>query len=147
MGDGGAWAAPYRASQVKFVTDLSDKDGKSLLKFVRVGEKGQPLRSYTTCCGTQVTNCVFPQMIALNANGIKNADGSSYRPREIPMNLNKKHSFDPDVVPKPNHSTAPIPMTLKFAQLILNPFDRSMAKHKEFFPSKEEAAIVPITWE
>ena len=83
-GDGGAWVVPYKASQLKFATELSDKEGKSLIKFVRVGENGESKRSYTTCCGTLFTGFVLPQVIALNRNAIKNIDGSSFELTEVP---------------------------------------------------------------
>eukprot|EP00591_Stephanopyxis_turris_P000459 CAMPEP_0195523576 /NCGR_PEP_ID=MMETSP0794_2-20130614/22832_1 /TAXON_ID=515487 /ORGANISM="Stephanopyxis turris, Strain CCMP 815" /LENGTH=163 /DNA_ID=CAMNT_0040653599 /DNA_START=66 /DNA_END=554 /DNA_ORIENTATION=+ len=105
---GGVCACPYAASQLEFLSELSSSDGTSKLKFVRVGDKGKALRSYTTCCGTQMTNFILPGLIVFNQNGIKNADGSSFESAKPVLNIEAYHAFDPSTVPEPKHATHPV---------------------------------------
>ena len=145
--DGGVCAAPYSVGNVEFSTDLSDDvNGKSKLKFVRVGEKGKNYRCYTTCCGTQMTNCTFPRLIVFNRNGIKYADGIRYEPGGEVLNILMKDAFDPSTVPKPNHPKEPTYWTFLFMKTMLNPFGKKYGK-KELYPNECEDEIVPITWE
>ena len=144
---GGACTSPYAASQIEFVTPLSDGDGKSLLKFVKVGEKGSPWRCYTTCCGSQMTQVVFPKMIAFNTNGIKNKDGTKYIPPPIIYNNNAQHAFDPPSVPEPKVGTLRhFSYFLKFAwNGLINPMGKKLTE-KELFPDNSDVEVVPITW-
>ncbi|CAB9526235.1 expressed unknown protein [Seminavis robusta] len=142
--DGGACVSPYAAENVEFTTGLSDTDGNSMLKFVKVGEEGSAWRCSTTCCGTQMTNCVFPGWIAFNRNGIKNEDGSKYDPEII--NVFKSCSFDPKSVPEPSHETLPdgwfdVFMTKATGSTKLKDL------YPELFPKEADITdIVPITW-
>ena len=84
-------------------------------------------------------------MIGLNGNAIKNLDGSSYEPAEVPVNIHKGSSFDPESVPKPNYSIMPISIPMKLLGVVFNPFGEKF-DYKELFPPKEEVDIIPITW-
>ena len=147
---GGACASPYAASQIEFLTPLSSsKDGKSLLKFVKVGEKGSAWRCYTTCCGSQMTQVVFPKMIVFNTNGIKNKDGSKYVPPPTVYNTNAQHAFDPPSVPEPKVGTMRlIYYTFQFMwNGLINPMGKKLTE-KELFPdNNSDVEVVPITWE
>ena len=149
---GGVCASPYAAGQVKVLTPLStsdpssDGDTSSKLKFVRVGENGRIWRSYTTCCGTQLANMAKPGMIVLNRNAIYNQDGTKYEPREIPLNINKKHAFDPDSVPKPSHDVAPPSVAFKFVKNIANPFGARFKDVPELFPAVDAVEVMPVSW-
>lgn len=142
---GGACASPYSAGQVEFITDLSDETGTSKLKFVRVGDGGKAFRSYTTCCGSQMTNCVFPRLVVFNRNGIKNADGTQFEPAGEVLNIQKNNAFDPSAVPEPSHPTGSFLFAMKFLAPVLNPFGKKL-KNQELFPEDSATEIVPITW-
>ena len=149
---GGACASPFTAGQVEFLDGcLSSKDTdgseSSRLKFVRIGDKGQAWRSYTTCCGTQMTNCVFPKHIVFNRNGIKNEDSTPYQPTGTVLNIQKDNAFHPAFVPEPNHPTAPFSMTAKFMWGMMNPIGKPFEGYDELLPGVGNADIVPITWE
>lgn len=141
---GGACASPYAGHQVHFCTPLSTEEGKSKLKFVRY-ENGKAWRCYTTCCGSQMTNCIFPGLVVFNRNGIKNADGTPYEPPHEVLNIQKANAFDPEAVPEPSHNTGPTSYTYKFLWPVVNPFSKKI-KTSELFPDSSEAAIVPMTW-
>jgi hypothetical protein len=114
--------------------------------FVSAGDKGTLCRAYTTCCGSQVINAIFPKLVVLNLNGIKNSDGSKYEaPNQPLLNVNTKDAFDPSAVPEPKHKTAPFPAMLKFMGTMLNPFSKKL-KNKEALPDASKAEVVPITW-
>ena len=145
---GGSCPSAYKASQVEFCDGcLSDAEtGTSRLKFVRLGEAGEAWRSYTTCCGTQMTQCVMGGLIVLNRNGIRNEDGSKYKPKKLPLNIQKGVAFEPSKVPEPNHETAPASYVPLFMWPAINPFGKKLTQ-KELFPDKSETEMVPITWE
>lgn len=137
----------YPSNRVEFTTDLSE-NGESLLQFVCVGDEGVPYRCYTKCCGSQVNNATFPQLIAMNANGVLNADGSKHDRGEV-LNIKVSDSFTPDLVPEPNHQTLTTGVLLGFVSRLMNPAHPKKLdkRYKELFVDKSECEVVPITWE
>lgn len=145
--NGGCTGALYTSSQIQFITPLS-KDGQSLLSYVKVGEKGDIHRAFTTCCNTQMNNCLFGNLVCFNLHCIKEKDGSAFAPATTPPNVCCKYAFEEakDKIPQPRYSLAPISWLAKFALAVLNPFATSIKKqHPELNPT--EAEVVPITWE
>ena len=156
---GGVAISAFKANQVEFCTDLSEK-----LEFVRVGDNGEAWRSYTTCCGTQVTNFVTPKFIVLNRNAIAanveitkedesnitttSATAAVMDNDNTILNIQKKDAFDPTAVPEPSHETTPKLYTMKFIFSVVNPCgSKKLQQYKELFPPTNEfAEVVPITW-
>jgi len=144
---GGAAVLIYPSNRVEFTTDLSE-NGQSLLKFIRVGEDGTPYRCYTKCCGSQLNNAIFPNLIAINSNGVLNPDGTKYDRGHV-LNVKVSESFDPAMFPEPKHDTITPGMLVAFLTRLMNPahpkpFDK---RYKELFPEPSECEVVPITWE
>lgn len=137
----------YPSNRVEFTTDLSE-NGESLLKFIRVGEEGTPYRCYTKCCGSQLNNAIFPNLIAINTNGVLNPDGTKYEQGKV-LNVKVSESFDPAMVPEPKHDTITPGILVAFLSRLMNPahpkpFNK---RYKELFPDPSECEVVPITWE
>jgi hypothetical protein len=141
-------AAVFSAGQCEFLTDLSSEDGStSKLKFALVGEDGKFFRSYVSCCGTQLTNSLFPKGIGLTRNNIVEKDGSAYEPKEDVTSVQSGNGFvDKSLIPDPKHDSYPLLMMVRFAATTQNPFGKSF-EQKELYPVRSEAEIVPVTWE
>lgn len=138
----------YCASEIEFPSGLSDKDGSSLLKFVKVGEKGECHRTYTACCGTTMTNALFGRWVAFNRNCVKNPDGTPYKaPADVP-NVKVKWAFDPEKVPGPKVQIVHPILMAKIVGQMVNPLSPSLFnRYPELLGDPDEAEMVPITWE
>eukprot|EP00547_Thalassionema_nitzschioides_P002378 CAMPEP_0194199618 /NCGR_PEP_ID=MMETSP0156-20130528/573_1 /TAXON_ID=33649 /ORGANISM="Thalassionema nitzschioides, Strain L26-B" /LENGTH=233 /DNA_ID=CAMNT_0038924541 /DNA_START=66 /DNA_END=767 /DNA_ORIENTATION=- len=144
---GGAAVMMYPSNRVEFTTDLSE-NGESLLQFITVDEKGVPYRCYTKCCGSQMNNAIFPQLIAFNANGVLNLDGNKHDRGDV-TNIRASFAFDEEKVPERKHKTDPAGVLFGLIIRLMNPFHPKKfdKRYKELFPDKSETETVPITWE
>jgi hypothetical protein len=90
----------YKTDNIEPPLDAMDK-----LNFVKVGEGGQNVRSYTKCCNTMVQGAggaEFPvNARPINRLNIKNEDGTPYVSSKPVFHHFVKHAFDPAVVPEP----------------------------------------------
>ena len=129
---------------------LAVSDGELNLGCLRVGPKGKSVRKYAKCCGTQV-GVVEKAFIALGLNSLytNKECTDKYIPREPVVNVMKKYAFDPEKVPEPSHSVAPLLGILKFLAVLINPFGPSTKQEilDKFAVNHTEAEEVPITWE
>jgi hypothetical protein len=130
----------FAASALEFPKDIAGK-----LSFVKVGDKGKVIRSYTNCCGTQCSNCIFPRMCVMIRTGIYEADGTTPFAPEV-FNGNAKYAFDPSIVPEPKMDTVPYSFMFSFVKAIVNPFAAKF-QQTELFPDVSTVEAVPITWE
>ena len=129
---------------------LAVSDGELNLGSLRVGPKGKSLRKYAKCCGTQI-GVVEKAFITLGLNSLytNKECTDKYVPREPVANCMKKYAFDPEKVPEPSYSFAPVGAMLKFLAVLINPFGPSTRKDilDKFAVDHAEAEEVPITWE
>lgn len=117
---------------------------------LKVGAKGKAGRLYVKCCGTQlgvVQKAFFT--LALNSLYVNEECTNKYTPQTPLVHFMKRYAFDPEKVPEPSYSIAPLGGTLKFLSVLINPFGPSTKKEIsekfEFDPAETEE--VPITWE
>ena len=118
--NGGVAKAFYYTKDVEF----SDDNPAEQIQFLKLGETGKNVRSYTRCCGTQLNTAggrSFPAGFRpFNRNCITNADGSRYNPDPAGvLNLFKAKAFEPEKVPKPNGGLAIVPFLAGFVARIL----------------------------
>lgn len=129
---------------------LAVSDGELNLGCLRVGPKGKSVRKYAKCCGTQL-GVVEKAFIALGLNSLytNKECTDKYIPREPVVNVMKKYAFDPEKVPEPSYSVAPLLGILKFLAVLINPFGPSTKQEilDKFAVNHTEAEEVPITWE
>jgi hypothetical protein len=143
--NGGVAITLFPASRIEFLAPLSAEDGTSKLNFIRVGDRGKAFRSYTTCCGSQMTCGCFPTLIGFNRAGIKNADGAPYEPTDS-VNVMASHSYDASLVPEPKSNHVPFDLTtLNTVVTLLNPFG-SKFKEKELYPDNADTEVLNVTW-
>jgi hypothetical protein len=156
-GNGGVAKAFYDMKDVEFTSDNPAEQ----LAFVKLGDEGKNVRSYTRCCGTQLQTAggrSFPAAFRpFNRNCITNADGSKYDPDPgRVLNVFKAKAFDPGKVPKPNGGLAAAPILAGFAAKILGYRLFGLGADSALEPEKEQVfrvhgsqvtEIVPITWE
>jgi hypothetical protein len=156
-GNGGVAKAFYNMKDVEF----SGENPAGQLEFLKLGDAGKNVRSYTRCCGTQLQTAggrSFPAAFRpFNRNCITNADGSKYNPDpdRVP-NLFKAKAFDPGKVPKPNGGLAVVPFLAGFVGNILGYRFFGLGADPAMEPEKEQVfrvhgsqvtETVPITWE
>ena len=156
-GNGGVAKAFFYLKDVEF----NDRDPAEQLEFVKLGEAGRNVRSYTRCCGTQLNTAggrSFPAPFRpFNRNCIANPDGSAYSPDPANiMNILKAKAFEPEKVPQPNGGLASVPILGGFVARILGykffgfGADSTMGEEKErvyMVHGSEVSEVVPITWE
>ena len=156
-GNGGVAKAFFDMSNV----ELNDDDPAKQLQFLKLGERGINVRSYTRCCGTQLQTAggrSFPAAFRpFNRNCITNPDGSRYDPDPATvLNIFKAKAFEPDKVPKPNGGLAAVPLLTGFVARILGykllglGVDATMSEAKERVfrvHGSQVEEVVPITWE
>ena len=153
--NGGVAKAFYDMKDVEFVGD----DPAGQLAFVKLGDDGKNVRSYTRCCGTQLQTAggrSFPAAFRpFNRNCITNADGSKYDPDGV-LNIFKAKSFDPEKVPQPNGHLAAVPFLASFVTKILGYKFFGVGNDSDLEPEKDQvfrvhgsqvSETVPITWE
>ena len=124
--------------------------GELIIGCLKVGPKGKSIRKYAKCCGTQL-GVVEKAFIVLGLNSLYTNQECTdkYVPREPVVNILKKYAFDPEKVPEPSYSIAPLGRTLKFLSVLITPFGPSTEKEilDKFLVDPAEAEEVPITWE
>lgn len=142
-----AAGAFFLPNQVELLTPMESFPS---LGCVKVGPNGKAVRLYLQCCGTQL-GVVHKAFWALNANCLyADEQGTQpYAPKEPKHHMMKKFAFDPEQVPEPNHSTAPLGVILKFVGILVNPFGPTTGKDllEKFSVDPSSAEEVPITWE
>lgn len=127
--------------------------------YVKVGEKGKAVRSYTKCCGTQAFTSGMPVPISyrhFNRNCIYNEDGTKYIPDDPVPNIMLSYAFvDPSVIsaetPKYNYIPLSllgllVPDMIK-TMLGLSDMGKMANEPAMFFKPEDVDEIVPITWE
>jgi hypothetical protein len=150
----GAAKAFYWLSDVDVVDDVK-------LSFIKVGEKGRIVRSYTKCCNTMLNTASGKKFPAgfrpFNRNCIQNADGTQYNPPNV-LNGMAKNAFDPATVPAPKVAGLPLCGTkaslCKFVTGICYmkcgccPSGIGKNTGEAFWKDPREVTeMVPITWE
>ena len=126
--------------------------------YIKVGENGKVVRSYTKCCGTQAFTSGMPIPLSyrhFNRNCIYNEDGTKYIPKDPVPNLMLSYAFvDPSVVSEtPKYNYIPlsllgvvVPNMIK-TMLGLADMGKMADEPSMFFKSEDVDEIVPINWE
>jgi hypothetical protein len=153
--DSGAAKAFYYLTNVDILSDNPEEK----LGFVKVGDRGKIVRSYTKCCNTVLNTAggkKFPAGFRpFNRNCIYNSDGSKFDPPAA-LNIMAEASFNPALVPEPKHKEIPLCSSLlcRFASGICANkcccCDAGYGHHREGVFMKDPrdvTEIVPITWE
>jgi hypothetical protein len=124
------------------------------LSYFKVGDAGENIRSYTTCCGTLFNTAGGKQFSRaarpLTRNNIQNSDGSPYVSTETPTDVLTKHAYEDYALPE-GHFEGPSPAVMAgFSCLVPIPDDdAARAKYDQswFKVGAEVNEVVPITWE
>ena len=126
--------------------------------YIKVGENGKVVRSYTKCCGTQAFTSGMPIPLSyrhFNRNCIYNEDGTKYIPKDPVPNLMLSYAFvDPSVVSEtPKYNYIPlsllgvvVPNMIK-TMLGLADMGKMVDEPSMFFKPEDVDEIVPINWE
>jgi len=157
---------PMRAIRAKAFfylknVEFSDDRPAEQLQFLKLGDTGKNVRSYTRCCGTLLNTAggrAFPAGFRpFNRNCITNPDGSKYNPDPASIvNIMKASAFEPEKVPEPNTVLASVPVLAGFVARILGyklfglGIDSTMGEEKErafMVDGAEVTEAVPITWD
>jgi hypothetical protein len=123
------------------------------LAYLKVGDEGENIRSYTTCCGTLFNTAGgkrFPLAgRPLTRNNIQNSDGSPYVSPETPTDVSTQHAHDDYTLPEPNFEGASPAAMAGFSAITPVPDDAACAKYDQswFKVGSEVNEVVPITWE
>jgi hypothetical protein len=123
------------------------------LAYLKVGDDGENIRSYTTCCGTLFNTTggkSFPFAARpLTRNNIQNSDGSPYVSPETPTDVLTKDAYNDYTLPEPNFEGDSPAAIAGFAALTPLPDDAALAKYDQswFKVGSEVNEVVPITWE
>jgi hypothetical protein len=127
---------------------------KGELTYFKVGESGENIRSYTTCCGTLFNSAggkqFSPAARPLTRNNIQNSDGSPYVSTETPTDVLTKHAYDDYTLPEGHFEGASPAVMAGFSGLVALPDDdAARAKYDQswFKVGAEVNEVVPITWE
>jgi hypothetical protein len=142
--NGGAGKAFFR------LEDIELPEGG--LTYLKVGENGEKIRSYTTCCGTLFNTAggkQFPKAARpLTRNNIQNSDSSPYVSPETPTDVNTKYAYDDYTLPEPHFEGMSPATRAGFSALGPQPDDAECAKYDQswFKGSAEVNEVVPITW-
>jgi hypothetical protein len=121
------------------------------LAYFKLGDDGENIRSYTTCCGTLFNSTggkQFPKDARpLTRNNIQNSDGSPYVSTETPTDVLTKFAFD-DSTPPEGHFEGMSPAVMAAFPLLVSS-DEASAKYNQswFKVGAEVNEVVPITWE
>jgi hypothetical protein len=125
------------------------------LAYLKVGDGGEKIRSYTTCCGTLFNTSggkCFPKAARpLTRNNIRNTDGSPYVSTETPTDVLTKYTYGDYTLPE-GHFEGPSPAVMAgFSRLAPLSKDDTAAHakyHQSWFKVGAEVnEVVPITWE
>ena len=127
------------------------------LGYVKIGEHGKFLRSYTKCCGTQAfvagNNLPFSYR-HFNRNCLYNEDGTRFEPEvhNIP-NIMVSYAFDPTVIDEPKYNYVPlanlwmiVSSTIK-TKLGMESIGKIADEPSMLVKAQEYDEVVPITWE
>jgi len=129
------------------------QEGGAGLSFLKVGDDGENIRSYTTCCGTlfntaggkQFTRAARP----LTRNQIQNSDGTPFVSPETPTDVLTKHAFGDYALPEPHFEGMSPAVGAGFSKLapLSDDADRAKFDPSWFKVGAEVSEVVPITWE
>jgi hypothetical protein len=123
------------------------------LAYLKVGENGENIRSYTTCCGTLFNTAggkIFPIAARpLTRNNIQNSDSSPYVSPEAPTNTFTKYAYDDYTLPEPHFEGLGPVVSAAFAAQDPQPDDAAGAKYdpRWFKVGAKVNEVVPITWD
>lgn len=124
------------------------------LSFLKVGEAGENIRAYTTCCGTLFNTAGGRQFPAgarpLTRNNIITADGSAYMPSEEAFcgDCLCKFAYDDYTLPEPHFDGASDGLMAQFSGgMPPKPEDEAAFDERWFKVGSEVEEVVPITWE
>mmetsp|Transcript_2021 Transcript_2021/g.5983 ORF Transcript_2021/g.5983 Transcript_2021/m.5983 type:complete len:230 (+) Transcript_2021:130-819(+) len=96
----------FLLSQLVFEDPTHSKIG-----FLKLGDTGENVRTYTTCCGTMLNTSggnSFPcSFRPFNRNCIVNSDGTPYQPPYVVPNVNTRAALQPATVAKPSFYGCP----------------------------------------
>lgn len=161
----GAAKVFFALTDIQVVGDDDDDDDPSdKLGYVKVGDEGCMIRSYTKCCGTQLNTAggdAFPcNFRPFNRNALyhyADDDSSSnqpFAPASAPPNVNCQHAFvSMDDIPEPKYNSTPAGVLSMFLAGIakkklgwgVNP---DLVDKKIFYAKGNEVDdVIPITWE
>jgi hypothetical protein len=122
------------------------------LTYLKVGDNGEKIRSYTTCCGTLFNTAGgkgFPRAARpLTRNNIQNSDGSPYISLETPTDVNTKNAYDDYALPEHHFEGRSPAVVAGFSALAPLPDEAGCAKYDQswFKVGAEVNEVVPITW-
>lgn len=143
--DGGVGKAMFRLEDIELT--------EGGLTYFKVGDKGENIRSYATCCGTLFNSAggkVFPASARpLTRNNIQNSDGSPYVSPETPTSGNTKHAFDDYTLPEGHFEGWSPALMSSFSGLMSSPPDDAVRANfsKSWFKVGADVnEVVPITW-
>jgi hypothetical protein len=123
------------------------------LTYLKVGDNGEKIRSYTTCCGTLFNTSGGKRLTVaarpLTRNNIQNSDGSPYVSPETPTDVNTKYAFDDYTLPEPHFEGRSPAASAGFSALAPLTDDAARTKYDQswFKVGVEVNEVVPITWE
>jgi hypothetical protein len=126
------------------------------LTYLKVGDDGEKIRSYTTCCGTLFNSsggkCFPVAARPLTRNNIiQKSDGSPYVSLETPTDVNTKYAYGDYTLPEPHFEGRSPAVSAGFSALapLLPDDDAARAKYDQswFKVGAEVNEVVPITWE
>lgn len=126
------------------------------LNFIKVGDSGAVVRSYTKCCGTIVNTAggatFGPGFRPFNRNCITNSDGSAFSLPDV-VNVQAANAFNPEQVPPPKANGYDCQIITAFAGGIflmktgISTGAASLLGAEAFFKDPNSVTeVVPITW-
>ncbi|KAL9180592.1 hypothetical protein ACHAXT_011045 [Thalassiosira profunda] len=146
--EGGFAYAVVKGKNINFTTDIQSEEASKNIDYVKVGPKGKMARTYCKGCGTVLGG--FQKNFAfLNRHAIFHQDGTPYFPPKTPINIMKKHAFDPAKVPEPSVQTFSLLGVFPFIPLLLGFGGKVAPKDSALYAGKDmsKVEVVPITWE
>jgi hypothetical protein len=149
---GGACAAFYKFSDIDFDAVEEDQVGH-----VKIGDTGTSVRTFTKCCGTQITMAGgkdFPlgYFRPLNRNCLFEEDGTKYKHTTEPVNAwFGGKAFDNSAVPEPKTKVAgwsffKVAIPLLFKKVTRLEKNEKYPDHPILMADPATAEVVPKTW-